>query len=60
VPRAYDIFRVYEGMEGEKNKNKVMTKKENLIQNKMQDFKNTFLFQKPKFYCKPTYEVGSV
>jgi hypothetical protein len=26
------------------------------MQNKIQDFKNTF-FQKPKFYSKPTYEV---
>jgi hypothetical protein len=27
VPRAYDIFRAYEGMEGSKDKNKEMKKK---------------------------------
>jgi hypothetical protein len=26
VPRAYDIFRAYKGMEGRKNKNKEMKK----------------------------------
>jgi hypothetical protein len=29
------------------------------MQNKIQDFKNTF-FQKPKFHYKPTSKVGSV
>jgi hypothetical protein len=29
VPRAYDVFRAYEGMEG--NKNKEMKKYENLV-----------------------------
>jgi hypothetical protein len=53
VPRAHDIFRAYEGMEGRKNKNL-----EKLILNTIQDFKNTFL--KPKFHYKPTCEMGSV
>jgi hypothetical protein len=30
------------------------------MQNKIQDFKNTILFQKPKFCYRPTCEVGSV
>jgi hypothetical protein len=38
VPRAYDMFRAYEGMEGRKIKNKVITIYENLIQNKIQFF----------------------
>jgi hypothetical protein len=38
VPRAYNIFRAYEGMKGRKNTNNEM-KKENIIQNKIQDFK---------------------
>jgi hypothetical protein len=37
VPRAYDISRAYEGMEGRKIS---MKKQENLIQNRIQDFKN--------------------
>jgi hypothetical protein len=37
VPRAY------KGMEGRKIK--VMTKQENLVQNKIQDFKNTISFK---------------
>jgi hypothetical protein len=44
-------------MQGRKNKNKEMKKK--LIQNKIQDFKNTF-FQKSEFHYEPTCEVKSV
>jgi hypothetical protein len=51
VPRAYDIFRFYEGTKGKKNTNKEMTKQENVIQNKIQNFKI-----KKKHY-KPTCEV---
>jgi hypothetical protein len=42
VPRAYDTFRAYEGMEGRENK--VIIKYENLglIQNTKLKFKNTF------------------
>jgi hypothetical protein len=58
VPRAYDIFRVYEGLEGE-NKNKEMKNRKCNIKNKIQDFKNT-IFQKNKFHYKPTCVVGSV
>jgi hypothetical protein len=36
---AYDIFRFYEGTKGKKNTNKEMTKQENVIQNKTQNFK---------------------
>jgi hypothetical protein len=55
-PRAYGIFRAYEDMEGRQIK--IMTKWENVIQNKIQDFKH--FFQKPKFCSVPTYEVGSM
>jgi hypothetical protein len=34
-------------------------KQENVIQNKIQDFNTTF-FQKRKFHCNPSCEVGSV
>jgi hypothetical protein len=57
VPRAYDIFRAYEGMKGRKSTNKEMKKKENVIQNKIQDFK---IFWKKKIHYKPTCEVRSV
>jgi hypothetical protein len=36
VPRAYDIFRAYEGMGGKNEK------QENVIQNKIQGFKDIF------------------
>jgi hypothetical protein len=56
VPRAYVIFRAYEGMEGRKI-NIRMKKWENIIQNQIQDFKHTFF---NKINCKPATEVGSV
>jgi hypothetical protein len=37
-----------------------MTKKENLIQNKMQDFKNTFFLKNQNSTLNLSYEVGSV
>jgi hypothetical protein len=43
VARAYDMFRAYEGIEREKNKNKEL-KNKTVIQNKIQDFKTTFFF----------------
>jgi hypothetical protein len=38
-----------------------MTKLEDLIENKIQDFKNIYIyfFQKQKFVSKPTCKVGS-
>jgi hypothetical protein len=50
VPRAY------EGMEGRKIKIK---KWENVIHNKIQDFRNIY-FSKIQFHYKPICEVGSV
>jgi hypothetical protein len=49
--------RAYEAME-ERKINIKMKKLENIIQNKMQDFKHTFF--KSKINCKPACEVGSV
>jgi hypothetical protein len=45
VPRAYDVFRAYEGMEGRKTKTNKL-KIENVIQNKIQDFKSAFFSRK--------------
>jgi hypothetical protein len=42
VPRAYDVLEPTKKWKGETHKNKEMKKYENLIQNKIQDFKNTF------------------
>jgi hypothetical protein len=56
VPRAYDILGPTKELKGEKNENKRMKSRKNLIQ----DFKNTFFFQKPKFQYKPACEVGNV
>jgi hypothetical protein len=44
-------------MKGRKNANKEMKKYENVIQNKIQDFK---IVWKTKFRYKPTYKVRSV
>jgi hypothetical protein len=40
-------------------KGEKINKNRNTVQNKTQDFKNTF-FQRPKIHYKPTCEVGSV
>jgi hypothetical protein len=58
VPRAYNIFRAYEGMEGKTNKNKEIKNSKTVL--KTFRFKNIFFFQKPKFHYKPTCEVVSV
>jgi hypothetical protein len=51
VPRAYEEM-------GEKIKIKKL-KIGSVIQNKIQDVKNTIFFQTIKFHYKPTCEVGS-
>jgi hypothetical protein len=54
VPRAYHIFRAYEGTEGRKIK---MAKYKNVIQNKIQDFKNNFLNQNSTLSLPVKWEV---
>jgi hypothetical protein len=55
VPRAYDFLGLTKEWKGEKLSKE---KYENLIQNKIQDFKNTI--KKIKFQYNPTREVVSV
>jgi hypothetical protein len=47
-------------MEGRKIKYCIDKIGKKVIQNKIQDFKNTLKQNKTKLYSKPTYEVGSV
>jgi hypothetical protein len=53
MPRAYDMFRAYEGMKGRKIKKWKVGKFNTRLQ------KYNF-FKKIKFYYKPTCEMGSV
>jgi hypothetical protein len=57
VPRAYDIFRAYEKMEGGTNKIRAL-KQEKIIRNTKFKFKNIFF--KPQLHYNPICEVGSV
>jgi hypothetical protein len=58
VPRTYDIFRAYKGMEGRTNKNNEIKIRTFNLKYKIQIQK--YIFSETKFHYKPTYEVGSV